>query len=60
MPGDQPIAESTEPKIDAWSAYEKRRLGGLVSLPELIPVLPALVTLKGDLISSHLYRTRDY
>ena len=28
MQGDQPIAESAEPKVDAWVAYEKRRLGG--------------------------------
>ena len=28
MQGDQPIAESAEPKIDAWAAYENTRFCG--------------------------------
>jgi hypothetical protein len=53
MPGDQPIAEGGEPKVDAWVANENADLAVQIS-PELILFLPALLTLRGDLISSHL------
>jgi hypothetical protein len=55
MPGDQPIAESAEPKVDALGWPTKNAdLAFQISSPELILVLPALVTLQGDLGSSHL------
>ena len=56
---DRPIAEITAPKIDAWAAYENADLAVQIS-PELTLVVPALVTLKGDLISSHLCCNKDY
>jgi hypothetical protein len=58
MQGDQPIAESGEPNVDAWVAYENADLAVQISR-ESILVLPALVTLNGDLISSQLGCNKD-
>ncbi len=58
MQGDQPIAESGEPNVDAWVAYENADLAVQIS-PESILVLLALVTLKGDLTSSDLCCNTD-
>jgi hypothetical protein len=53
MPGDQPIAEGGEPKVDAWVANENADLAVQIS-PELILVLPALVTIQSDLVFSRI------
>ncbi len=58
MQGDQPIAESGEPNVDAWVDYENADLAVQIS-PELILVLPALLTLRGNLFSSYLCCTNS-
>jgi len=50
MQGDQPIAESGEPKVDAWVAYENVDFVAETSLPVLFLGLPLLESESVNLI----------